>query len=54
MNKGQAFYQGERVYFTEVVINPWTRQAEYLIAYDGKARWVRQSDLTLIVYHIAC
>ena len=54
MNKGQAFYNGEQVVFTSVVLNPHSRQAEYLIAYDGKALWVKQHELSFIVYWIAC
>lgn len=52
--KGQAFYQGDRVFFTETVINPWSCQLEYLISHNNEAVWVRQTDLTQIVYLIAC
>ncbi len=50
MNKGQAFYQGERVVFTSMVVNPHSCQPEYLVVFEGKARWVRQADLSHIVY----
>lgn len=53
MNQGQAFYNGDRVIFTSVVLNPHSRQLEYLIAYDGKAMWVKQHELCLIVYYVA-
>jgi hypothetical protein len=53
MNQGQAFYLGDRVIFTAAVINPHSRQMEYLIAYDGKAMWVRQHELDFIVYYVA-
>lgn len=52
MDKGQAFYQGDRVYFSEAIINPWTREAEYLINWGSEGRWVKQSELSLIVYWV--
>lgn len=53
MNKGQAFYRGERVVFSAVVLNPHSRQPEYLVVYEGEARWVRQVELSHVVYWVA-
>ena len=53
MNKGYAFYLGERVYFSEVLVNVWSGEAEYLIAWGSEPRWVKQHELSLIVYLVA-
>ena len=49
--RGEAFYEGTRVWFADLVYSPYGGEPLYLIIYEG-ARWVRQSQLTSIVYHI--
>lgn len=51
MNRGFAIYQGERVYFSDVVV--FCNKASYLIAWGGEAVWVNQSDLNQIVFVLA-
>jgi len=52
MNKGTAVYQSERVFFTSTVLNPWTRQLDFLIVLNGQAHWVRADELKYIQYVI--
>ena len=49
--QGTARYNGELVIFTETVLNPWTRQLDFLIAFEG-GRWIGAKDLDAIVYYI--
>lgn len=51
MNRGFAIYQGEKVYFNDVVI--FNGKATYLIAWGGEAVWVNQSDLSQITFVLA-
>lgn len=53
MNKGSALFNGERVFFTNTVLNPWTRQLDFLIALHGKAHWVRADELSDVRYLIS-
>ena len=52
MDKGTALFNGERIFFTSTVLNPWTRQLDYQIAWNGKAIWVRADQLSDIRYVI--
>lgn len=52
MNKGSALFNGERVFFISTVLNPWTRQLDFLIALNGKAHWVRADELSDVRYVI--
>lgn len=51
MNRGFAIYQGEKVYFCDVIV--FCNKATYLIAWGGEAIWVKQEDLSQIVFLIA-
>lgn len=50
--KGEAFYQTERVYFTETVVNPWSNQLEFLISWGSEGQWVRYSELESVIFWI--
>ena len=52
MNKGTAIYQGETVSFTECLKNSWANRLEYLIVLSNKAIWVRDDELSAIIYII--
>lgn len=49
--RGTAKYRGELVVFTETVLNPWTRQLDFLVSYEG-GRWIGAKHLDDIVYYI--
>jgi hypothetical protein len=54
MNTGTAIYQGETIFFSDVII--WAGKASYLIAYNGRqgvCEWVNADQLSGIVYHVA-
>lgn len=53
MNKGTAIYQGERVFFTSNVFNPWTGKLDFLVVLDGEAIWVRHDELRDVQYVIS-
>jgi hypothetical protein len=53
MNKGTAIYEGTKVWFSDTIV--FNGKVDYLIAFnDGTsvARWVGQSELECIVYHL--
>jgi hypothetical protein len=52
MNTGTAIYQGDRVYFTDHILNQWTGKSEYLIAHAGQVFWVREDELSAVRYNI--
>lgn len=52
MNTGTAIYQGDLISFTDLILNQWTNQAEYLIAHAGEVFWVPADALTNIRYNI--
>lgn len=49
--QGTARYNGELVVFTETVLNPWTRQLDFLVSYEG-GRWIGYKELDDVVFYI--
>jgi hypothetical protein len=53
MNTGTAIYNGDRVYFSDCILNQWADELEYLIAYNGRVFWVKQHELNGIQYNVS-
>jgi hypothetical protein len=52
MNNGTAIFQGERIWFSSTLLNQWSGELEYLIAYQSESFWVKEHQISSVVFYI--